>query len=381
MKKRYSKNLIIFIPIFLLLIILNVLKFNTFFAELYTKTINNILLTFIGFFSNMFYFSFFEIVFLSMIILSIIMIVFIIINIFKKKYKTMLDWIFKLITYVMLICLIYTSTSGVAYYRNPLPLPMYEEKISDELLNNAINYYIDDYNTLSKSFKKDENNASIMPYSFNEMASIMEKEMERLDEFDYFNKYIARPKASWFSPILSELHITGVDFSFTSEANINSSMPSIDIPFTMAHEVAHLKGVMREDDANAVALYICITSSNPYVRYSGYFRGFFRLLEIKKYTNPNDYIEILNNIDENIWNDNSYYNDYFEKHDLLKKISTFINDLYLNINGQKDGTGSYDDKSDTIISGKDDNGYEIREYLNYSPYQKIMIQYFIEVNS
>ena len=110
-------------------------------------------------------------------------------------------------------------------------------------------------------------------------------------------------------------------------------MPSIDIPFVMAHEIAHLKGVMREDDANLVALYVCINSSNSFVRYSGYFRGFSRLLEIKAYTNNKEYKEVIQQMDPRIFLDNSNYSTYFKEHDLLQYLSTFINDIYLYING------------------------------------------------
>lgn len=380
MKKKHFRQLIILLIIIFITLILNLLKLNTNFADFYCRIFGSFFTSFIGGFSNTFYFSLFEITLISLILLAIILLISLIINAFKKHFKMVLNRFLQLISYGFTIFLVYTITAGVAYHRSPLPLPMYEEKVSTALLDSAIEYYLNDYNKLADSFDKDENKASIMPYTFNRLANIMENEMKRLDEFDYFYKYTARPKGSWFSPLLSELHITGVDFPLTSEANVNNAMPSIDIPFTMAHEIAHLKGVMREDDCNTVALYICITSSDPYVRYSGYFRGFFRLLEIKEYTNHKEYVDILYKISQSIWDDNSYYAKYFEEHDLLQDISKFVNDLYLMFNGQKEGTGSYEDTSNTIPSGKDESGNEIREYLNYSPYQKILIQNYININ-
>ena len=381
MKKKYFKQLIILLIITFIVLTINLLKYNIKFADFYCKTFGDFFTSFIGGFSNTFYFSFFEIVLISLVVFALILLILLFINLFKKNYKIVLDKGLQLTTFGLSVFLVYSLTAGVCYHRSSLPLPMYEEKVSTSLLNESITYYLNDYNNLADSFKKDENKASIMPYTFDELAHIMQKEMKRLDKYDYFYKFTARPKGTWFSPILSELHITGVDFPLTSEANINSSMPSIDIPFTMAHEIAHLKGVMREDDANTVALYICITSSNPYIRYSGYFRGFFRLLEIKQYTNYEEYKEILRHVSYSIWNDNEYYSSYFKEHDLLKDISTFVNDLYLMFNGQEDGTGSYDDNSNTIPNGKDEYGNEIREYLNYSPYQKIMIQHYLNIKN
>ena len=49
------------------------------------------------------------------------------------------------------------------------------------------------------------------------------------------------------------------------------------------------------------------------------------------------------------------------------------------MNGQKEGTDSYDDKSDTEHVGNDEDGNEIRVYKNYSSYQKLLIQNYVDL--
>jgi hypothetical protein len=62
----------------------------------------------------------------------------------------------------------------------------------------------------------------------------------------------------------------------TIEANINGVMADINKPFVICHELAHLKGLIREDEANFVGYMACMNSTDPYFVYSG-------LLEIIPY--------------------------------------------------------------------------------------------------
>ncbi len=351
-------------------------------SDFFCYHFSSFLISFFGDITNNLKFSLFEITFISMIFIGLLFLINLIKGLIKKdKYKTK-KYIYNIYMMIAIILLSYNSLAGVAYHRSPIDLPFYEDKISDELLNNALEYYLKDYNSLVNKFNRDENNVSICPYNFNELADIMKKESEKLNEISsYYYDFSPRAKATSFSFLLSEFHITGVDFPFTMEANVNYLMPSIDLPFTMAHEIAHLKGVMREYDANTVALYICLNSKYDYVRYSGYFRGFYRLLEIKRYTNYNEYVNIFNQLDQKILIDNANYNRYFKEHNILEDVSNFINNIYLKLNGQSNGTTSYEDISSTIPGGYDENGHEIRIYSKYSPYQKLMIQHYIKLSN
>ena len=83
-------------------------------------------------------------------------------------------------------------------------------------------------------------------------------------------------------------------------------------------------------------------------------------------------------IDEQIQKDRNNYFLFYEKHNLLENISKLMNDIYLFLNGEKDGTSSYNDVSQFESTGKiDDDGYEIFVYTNYSKYQLLMIQNYI----
>ena len=62
----------------------------------------------------------------------------------------------------------------------------------------------------------------------------------------------------------------GYYFPFSMEANYNTSMYIVNVPATLCHELAHLKGFIYEDDANFIGFLACINSDDPFYRYSGY---------------------------------------------------------------------------------------------------------------
>ena len=65
-------------------------------------------------------------------------------------------------------------------------------------------------------------------------------------------------------------HITGVYTFMTGEMNVCTAFPDFSTVFTAAHEMAHARGIARENEANFVAFLVCEASDDPYVRYAGY---------------------------------------------------------------------------------------------------------------
>ena len=75
-------------------------------------------------------------------------------------------------------------------------------------------------------------------------------------------------KPMTFSRLMSYLNFTGFFSPFTGEANINVDAPAALIPATIAHELAHQRGVAAEDEANFVAVLSCLESGDPVYSYS-----------------------------------------------------------------------------------------------------------------
>ena len=77
-----------------------------------------------------------------------------------------------------------------------------------------------------------------------------------------------RPKKFFFSRILSYMDFTGFFSPFTGEACINTDSPSSMTPVTIAHELAHQRGIAAEDEANFIAVITCLEDGDADYVYS-----------------------------------------------------------------------------------------------------------------
>ena len=67
---------------------------------------------------------------------------------------------------------------------------------------------------------------------------------------------------------MSRTEITGIFIPFTMEANVNVDIPDYSLGSTMCHELAHLHGFIREDEANYISYLAC---KLPYITLSSSF--------------------------------------------------------------------------------------------------------------
>jgi hypothetical protein len=193
---------------------------------------------------------------------------------------------------------------------------------------------------------------------------------------NYFTTYSTRIKPLLTSFLYREFHITGVHFAPSTEATINTLIPDALIPFTMAHELAHAKGVMREEDANLVALYVCLQSEDPYLQYSAYFHSFYALLNLSRYIGDDGaYHRLYQTLSPSIRADYQYQGAYWSDYDFLDDLARWVNDTYLKIFGN-DGVSSYVDVPVIITIQDGENTIDVIE--TFSPYQQLFFyQYFI----
>ncbi len=75
-------------------------------------------------------------------------------------------------------------------------------------------------------------------------------------------------KPFFFSRLLSLTDFTGFFFPFTGEANVNTDFPPSLFPATVAHELAHQRGVAKEQEANFCAVYAGLLNGDPEYCYS-----------------------------------------------------------------------------------------------------------------
>ena len=204
------------------------------------------------------------------------------------------------------------------------------------------NYFVEDVNYCASQLEFKDSGEVKQPMSLQKTANEVKKAYRIIDGDPYYNVHFGAVKPMLSSFLYREFQITGVTFSPLGEANIDILIPAGDLPFTIAHELAHTKGVMREDEANQLAFYICLNSDHPYLRFSAYSRYFYLMRSMVSGTYlTSEERELLTKEEPQLRKMESFEYLFWKKHNLLAKIGDFFNNLYIKSSGVKEGTTSY----------------------------------------
>ncbi len=129
-------------------------------------------------------------------------------------------------------------------------------------------YVVTQANLLAGQMERDENGNIVYE---GDMAQVAIESMRALgDSYEQLSGYYPRPKEIYSSEFLSQQKMQGYYFPFSMEANYNGIMNITNKPFTMCHELSHVKGFIYEDEANLIGYLACVGSEDPMFRYSGY---------------------------------------------------------------------------------------------------------------
>jgi len=165
------------------------------------------------------------------------------------------------------------------------------------------------------------------------------------------------PKPLINSWILSIQQVTGVYSPFTIEANYNRDIPYYDIPFTICHELSHLRGYMQEEEANFIAVLATIGSGDLYFNYSGYVSAWVYAGNALAKTNREKFSELYMKINPYTRQDMMYNNEFWDRYDTkVAEVHEEINDAYLKSNGQTHGVQSYGHVVDLMLTYYKENG-------------------------
>ena len=184
---------------------------------------------------------------------------------------------------------------------------------------------------------------SVMPYSLPDMN---DKLLAAYDTFcaehDFIDHYDTRLKPVMLSELMNYTHITGVYSYFTGEANIDIAFPDYTIPYTAAHELAHQRGIAREDEANMVAFLVCMESEDAYVRYCAYTNMFEYVANALYRADRDLYTKARSALPADVKGEMSAYASFFSKYQnsAAGSVSGAVNDTFLKFQGTE-GTASY----------------------------------------
>lgn len=135
------------------------------------------------------------------------------------------------------------------------------------------------------------------------------------------------------------------------EGNYNRAMTAYNIPHTICHELSHLRGFMREDEANFIGYLACIGSDRRIFQYSGYLTGWVYAGNALARQDIDSYREIYGSLDpravEDLRDNSIFWNRYEGK---VAQVSNQVNDTYLKINDQKEGVKTYGRMVDLMLA-------------------------------
>ena len=164
-----------------------------------------------------------------------------------------------------------------------------------------------------------------------------------LKSMDYPAPGRVRVKKLWTAGVMMSLGGSGLYFPFTGEAYIPEDLTPVEIPFLAAHEMAHGYGIAQEGTANFLAYLACISSSDPFIAYSGNLVYFTHIMRDLKRVSEKEYGEYHKQLPPGITADMwKQYKNWEKYRGWLMDLSAKAYDGYLKTQGVSEGIKSYD---------------------------------------
>lgn len=160
-----------------------------------------------------------------------------------------------------------------------------------------------------------------------------------------------RPKPLLSSRLLSYLGITGIYIPFTAEANVNATLPDVDLPFSASHETAHRLGFAREDEANYLGYLACRLHPDREFRYTGTLAASGYALSALAQADRGAYLRIAALRAPAVRRDVQAQAEWSRRYrSRAASVSNAVNDVFLRAHGQRDGGRSYGRMVDLLIA-------------------------------
>ena len=330
-------------------------KLSTEFADWYAFSVYPVLQTVFSGISGIFPFSVGEIMVIAAAIAVLSGIIYFIIRMIKPKGGRLSFLHSSLATTVMslsLVAVMFVYNCGINYYRSPFSAysGITVEKYTREQVLEVLEYTIANVNLLCDEIQLDDNGSCVIPENYLDVTS---EAMKKLSvQFPVLDSYYPHAKPVMLSKPWCYTKIVGVFTPFSMEANFNTCDTSESIGHTICHELSHLTGFMREDEANFIAYMACRESGNKYLEYSGYYHTMCQLLNAyHREVSGEEYARVISTLDPRAYNHIVLENKYWAQFDTpVAEVSGAINDTYLKVNNQTDGEKSYGRMIDLVIA-------------------------------
>lgn len=219
-------------------------------------------------------------------------------------------------------------------------------------LINLCEKLIEDANYLRKNLNEDDNKVFKSNKTLTQLSLDLKKGYKNISsEFPFLDGFYGNPKKAISSKLMSYMGISGFYFPYTGEININMNNSDFMLPSTLAHEIAHQKGIAKEDEANFLAYLVCINHPEDEIKYSGTMLALIHSMNTLYERDNESYKKLVDKYSLEVSTDlKSHYELWASYSGPLDTLFTKYNNLFLASNGQKQGVESYANMVDLIIN-------------------------------
>lgn len=354
-RKILKYSLLLFWPLAFLLD--NYATKNPDFAEWYATNIYKHWSFSVNFLTSFIPFSLAEVL---MILLCISLIVYLVIGVIlfiKRKGsrgKTLFNFVYRLVAIAGVLLFFFVTNSGINYTRYTFSqisgLEIRQSSVSEleELCYSLAN----DANKQRVNLKEGEQKEAVFSTSLDDVEKLCKQAYDRLeDKYPTLYRGYGESKAVYNSYSMSKANISGFFFPYTFEANVNIDVPDYQIPATICHELTHVRGYMREDEANFIAYIACQESEDSMVQYSGTFLAFMQAGSQLYAQDREKYTNVYRTLSDKVRADLIVNEEYWAKFEgPIAEAASEVNDTYLRANNQSDGVNSYGRMVDLLLA-------------------------------
>ena len=267
-------------------------------------------------------------------------------------YASLLIWIIwnvsQLIRYRRLISLariVSTAALLLVYFQLSWGLNYHRVPLANKLSDNSI-YTLEELEELTLLFADKSNTLHAALSDVDSVAVTFHasplKRIEQIEEQYRQTGFCGKAKISRYSHPLLYAGFTGYLNPFTLEAQVNGKIPPLNLPITIAHEIAHQMGYAAENEANFIGFMHCYSHKDLNIQYAANlfaFRHCYRELHHNQPESAKRIVKMLRpGILMNFSETSAFWRQYQNPLEPYLKKSY---DTYLKANSQSSGIQSY----------------------------------------
>ena len=228
---------------------------------------------------------------------------------------------------------------------------------TDEEITDLYGKLIKECNELAKEVPHDENGCFELTCDFRSEARTAMKKVG--EKYPQLRGYYPKAKPIHFSYFMSQSNLTGIYLPYTIEANYNDDMVRANLPSTVCHELAHLKGFIQEDEANFISFAAASGSDNVEFRYSAYLDALEYVHNAVWENHVESALPLSDEISDEVLCDwfrfmpENYWEENADKEvistEAVSEVSTAAIDTNIKMNGRDDGIRAYSMVVDLLL--------------------------------